>query len=105
MSNTKKKATNDYTVKTVKMCMLLIIGILFCLSVFIGQKNLSIILGIGFICTGVALIAVSLIKEKELLSSNALVGYASIALGIILITEPIINVILIAVPYIIIVLG
>ena len=105
MSNTKQKTNNDNTVKTVKMCILLIIGILFCLSILLGERNLSIILGVGFICAGVALVTVSLLKEKELLSSNALIGFIVIALGIISITEPIVHVILMIVPYIYIVFG
>ena len=101
----KRNIKSENVINTVKMCLLLIIGVLFCLSQVLGEKNLSIILGVGFIGTGIALVILSLINDKKLLSEGAIIGYALISAGILSLTVYYIGLILMVVPYLLIVIG
>ena len=66
----------------VRACVLLVVGILFCISPVMGTKALSLILGIALIVLGVVFVTLAIVKEKSLIVPWALIGFLAISLGI-----------------------
>ena len=82
---TKKKTLSDNNVKQIVIaCVLLVLGILFCVSVA-ALDVINTIIGIGFIAVGAALLIMELVKTKGIATSSGLIGGILIAFGIAII--------------------
>ena len=91
--------------KVIECCALIVIGVLFCVSLAWAENVLSIILGSALIAGGVVIIAMSLVKDKSVVSPIALGGLLALALGIYFIVANAVGIIFSFVPYILIVFG
>ena len=91
--------------KVIECCALIVIGVLFCVSLAWAENVLSIILGSALIAGGVVIIAMSLVKDKSVVSPIALGGLLALALGIYFIVVNAVGIIFAFVPYILIVFG
>ena len=100
--NTKRNL--DYPA-IIKAAVVLIVGILFCCSNALGTKALSILLGIGMILSGLAILIPTIATKKSLLTNNGIVGSAFIALGILSMIDNFVGVILAVIPWILIAVG
>ena len=95
----------ESVIKVIEACVLLVIGVLFCVSMAMGTQALSIILGASLIAAGVVIVILAAINEKTILSPVALGGLLALSLGIFFIVANAIGYIMQAVPYILIVFG
>ena len=91
--------------KVIEACVLLVIGVLFCVSMAMGLEVLSIILGSALIAAGAIIVILSLVKDKSVLSPIALGGLLALALGIFFIAANAVDYIFRLVPFILIVFG
>ena len=92
-------------IKVVEACVLLIIGVLFCVSLAMGTQALSIILGASLIVAGPVLVILAAINEKSITTPIALGGLFAIAIGIFFIAANAVGYIFAVVPYVLIVFG
>ena len=91
--------------KVIEACVLLVIGVLFCVSMAMGLSVLSIILGVSLIVAGSIIVILSLVKDKSVLSPIALGGLLALALGIFFIAANAVDYIFRLVPFVLIVFG
>ena len=92
-------------IKVVEACVLLIIGVLFCVSLAMGTQALSIILGASLIVAGTVIVILAAINEKSITTPIALGGLFAIAIGIFFIAANAVGYIFAVVPYVLIVFG
>ena len=81
------KLSNEQTRSIIFATILLIIGILLCISPAVALDTLSIVLGVGFIVAAAVLILGSVIQEKSLITGSALLGGVLLALGLMFIID------------------
>ena len=79
----KKKLSNENVTTLVYAAALLVLGILFCCH--IASEVIGTIIGVVFIAAGAALLLVSLIQTKGLLSGSGLLGGILVVVGIMFI--------------------
>ena len=101
---TTQRKSSDYST-LIKACLLLAIGVLFCISPSTGESLLSRIVGIGFIVMGVVYCLLSLKKDKSLLTAAALGGVLAVALGVYIVVVNAVGMIVEFVPYLLITYG
>lgn len=92
-------------IKVVEACVLLVIGILFCVSLAMGTEILSIILGASLIAAGTIIVVLSIVNEKSVAGPLALGGLLALTLGIFFIARTAVGYIFELVPFILIVFG
>ena len=85
--------------------VILVIGILFCLSEALGIEVLSTIFGVTLIVGGTIYLAISLVVKKGLISIAGFTGGLLISLGILSIVTNIMALIFAFLPYFLIVIG
>ena len=92
-------------IKIIEACVLLVLGVLFCVSYAMGTEALSIILGVALIVGGTAINVMSIIKDKSTFSSIALLGLLALSLGIYFIVRNAVAIIFDVVPFVLVVFG
>ena len=92
-------------IKIIEACVLLVLGVLFCVSYAMGTEVLSIILGVALIVAGTAILVMNIIKEKSTISSIALAGLLALSLGIYFVARNGVAIIFSVVPFVLIVFG
>ena len=95
----------ESVIRVIEACVLLVIGVLFCVSLAMGTQALSIILGASLIAAGTVIVILSAINEKTILSAVAMGGLLALSLGIFFIVRNAIGYIMEAVPFVLIVFG
>ncbi len=95
----------ESVIKILEACVLLIVGVLFCVSLAVGTEVLSIIIGASLIAAGTVIIILSLIKDKSVLTPISLGGLLALSLGIFFIVANAIGFIFSYVPYLLLVAG
>ena len=91
--------------RIIEACVLLVIGVLFCVSLAMGTEVLSIILGSSLIVAGTVIVILSLVNEKSVFTPISLGGLLAIALGIFFIVANAVGIIFSIIPYILLVFG
>lgn len=87
------KLSNEQTRSIICATVLLVIGILLCISPAVAIDTLSIIIGAGFLAAAAILIVGSLVQEKSIITPLALLGGILLALGLMFIVDYAINII------------
>ena len=96
----------ENVLKVIEACMLLVLGVLFCVSLAWAGNVLSIILGSSCIAVGTIIVVVAAIKDKSVVSPIALGGLLALTLGIFFIVANIVMQFITSfVPYVLIVFG
>ena len=91
--------------RIIEACVLLVIGVLFCVSLAMGTEALSIILGASLIAAGAVIVILSLANEKSVFTPISLGGLLAIALGVAFIVGNVVAFIFSIIPYILLVFG
>ena len=99
------KLSNEQTRSIIYSTVLLVIGILLCISPAVALDTLSIIIGVGFLAAAAILIIGSLVQEKSIITASALIGGVLLALGLMFIVDYAINLIGYCAVWLLIVLG
>lgn len=81
------KLTNEQTRSIIYAVVLLVIGILLCISPAVAIDTLSIIIGVGFLAAAAILIIGSLVQEHSIITGSALLGGILLALGLMFIVD------------------
>ena len=92
-------------IRIIEACVLLVIGVLFCVSLAMGTQVLSIILGSALIAAGAVIVILSVVNDKTVTSTIALGGLLSLSLGIFFIVANAVAFIFAIVPYVLLVFG
>ena len=100
----KKLNTDEIKVLIISI-ILLVIGILFCCSLSMGISGLSLLIGIILIALGLLLVINSLLKSKEVFTTNGIFGLISITLGILFMVDKLAGIIISFIPWFLIVMG
>lgn len=99
-----KKQINNKKLSAILKCLILfIIGILFIFN--IASKVFSLILGIGLIIAGLAILISEYKEYKTFLTSGSTAGLIAVSVGIYAIVTDIITLLISIVPYILVVFG
>lgn len=86
--------------------VLLLAGVLFCISPAIGESSAGIVIGIGVILLGLILGVKDFLTEKSLISRGVIVGSMVVALGVYCTADgSIVSKVIGVIPYILIVTG
>ena len=91
--------------RIIEACVLLVIGVLFCVSLAMGTEVLSIILGSALIASGAVIVILSAVNDKTITSPMAIGGLLALALGIFFIVANAVGFIFQVVPFLLIVFG
>lgn len=105
MASKSKKFSNDNLRTLIVSIVLLVIGILFCCSLSMGTKALSIVIGISLIVLGATMLATSYLATKGLIAGVAIGGGSVLAIGIMFIVDNLAGLIIGYVPFFLIVVG
>lgn len=106
MASKKSLKINNEKARTlVVSIVLLVIGILFCCSLSMGLKALSIVIGVSLIVLGAVLLVTSYMATKGLIAGAAIGGAALLAIGIWFIVDNLASMILVYIPFFLIVVG
>ena len=84
---------------------LILVGVMFIFSNYLGEKLLSIIFGTALIILGLVMFIVTLINERSVLKAPAIFGLVILALGIFCIVQNIASWVFTFIPYFLIILG
>ena len=106
MNEKVEKLLSKKTMSLMVAIVLLIAGILFCISPAIGEQSVGIVIGIGVLLVGVITGVKDYLVEKELISRGVIVGSIIAAFGIYFMADGgIVSKIIGVIPYILIVTG
>ncbi len=106
MSVSVEKLVSKKTTSLMVAIVLLIAGILFCISPAIGEHSAGIVIGIGVLLVGVILAVKDFLVSKCLLTRGVIIGSIVAALGLYFIVDgSIVSKIIGIIPYILIVTG
>ena len=83
----KAKGISTQTVDVVTALVLLIAGVLFCISSSLGEKWVNVILGVGVLLIGLIEVIGDFLKKKCLITRDVIVGSAIAALGVYLLVD------------------
>jgi len=101
-----EKLVSKKTMSLMIAIVLLLAGILFCISPAIGESSVGIVLGIGVLLVGVILAVKDFLVNKSLLTRGVIIGSVVAALGIYFMANGgIVSSIIGVIPYIFIVTG
>lgn len=103
MSN-KSPLKNNHTRTIVISCIALVIGILLCCSISLGQL-LSWFIGIAISLCGVMYIVNSILQKKGVLNADAILGAILTAFGVMFIIDQMASIIIAFLPYLMIAVG
>jgi uncharacterized membrane protein HdeD (DUF308 family) len=103
MSN-KSPLKNNHTRTIVISCIALVIGILLCCSISLGQL-LSWFIGIAISLCGVMYIVNSILQKKSVLNADAILGAILTAFGVMFIIDQMASIIIAFLPYLMIAVG
>lgn len=95
----------ENVIKVIEACVLLVIGVLFCVSLAMGTEVLSIILGSSLIVAGVIIVILSAVNDRSIMTPMSLGGLLALSLGIFFIAANAVGFILAVVPYALLVFG
>ncbi len=87
------KLSNEQTRSIIYSVVLLVIGIMLCISPAVALDTLSIIIGVGFLAAAAILIIGSLVQDHSLVTGSALLGGILLVLGLMFIVDYAINLI------------
>ncbi|MBQ9276586.1 MAG: DUF308 domain-containing protein, partial [Clostridia bacterium] len=87
------KLSNEQTRSIIYSVVLLVIGIMLCISPAVAVDTLSIIIGVGFLAAAAILIIGSLVQDHSLVTGSALLGGILLVLGLMFIVDSAINLI------------
>lgn len=102
MSN--KHFQNNHTRTIVVSCIALVIGILLCCSISLGDL-LSWFIGIAVALCGAMYVVNSILQSKTVLNADAILGAVLIAFGVMFIKDSLANIIVGFLPYLMIAIG
>ncbi len=102
MSN--KHLENNHTRTIVVSCIALVIGILLCCSISLGEL-LSWFIGIAIALCGVMYVVNSILQKKTVLNADAILGAILVAFGVMFIKDELANIIIGFLPYLMIAIG
>ena len=81
----KKKTLSDATTRQVVVAaVLIVLGILFCVSIA-ALDVINVIIGVGFIVAGAVLLVAELVKHKSISTSSGILGGILVAFGVAII--------------------
>jgi len=101
-----EKLVSERTMSLMIACVLLLAGILFCISPAIGEASAGIVIGIGVILVGVILGVKDFLSERSLVSRGAIIGSMIIALGVYCAADgTIVSKVIGVIPFILIITG
>ena len=101
-----EKLVSKKTTSLMVAIVLLIAGILFCISPAIGEESAGIVIGIGVLLLGVIFGVKDFLSSKSLISRGVLVGAVIAALGVYFMADGgIVSKIIGIIPYVLIVAG
>ena len=103
MSN-KNPLRNNHTRTIVVSCIALVIGILLCCSVSLGEL-LSWFIGIAISLCGVMYIVNSILQKKSVLNADSVLGAILVAFGIMFIVQSLADILIGFLPYLMIAIG
>lgn len=103
MSN-KHPLQNNHTRTIVVSCIALVIGILLCCSVSLGEL-LSWFIGIAISLCGVMYIINSILQKKSILNVDSILGAVLVAFGVMFIIDKLANILVGFLPYLMIAIG
>ena len=95
----------ESVLRIIEACVLLVLGVLFCVSKAVAVNFLSIVIGIGLIASGTALIIISLVKDKTLFNNFGMGGGLALTLGIFFIAANALDFLFRITPFLLIVFG
>ena len=101
----KKKITNADVKTLIIAAIILVIGILFCVSLALASKIISIIIGVCILVLGLGLLCASFWERRSVIGGDAIAGGALIAFGIMFMVQGLAGIIFGFIPYFLIVLG
>ena len=101
---TNKPIKNNFTRTIVISCIALVIGILLCCSVSLGQL-LSWFIGIAIALCGVMYVVNSILQKKSVLNADAILGAVFVAFGVMFIVDQMASIIVDFLPYLMIAIG
>lgn len=101
----KKKFENKQIRTIVLSCIVLVLGILFCFSLAMGELALSYIIGTALIIIGVLCVVSAYSNKKEFLNTDGVVGAAIIAFGILFAGNNLTYIIIHFIPFFLIAIG
>lgn len=99
-----RKLTKDKTRTAITSCIMLVIGILFCCSLSLGE-GLSWLIGAALCLTGAIYIINSIVKDRTLFNSDAIFGVCTLSFGVMFIIDVLAYVLISYVLYIMIGIG
>ncbi len=99
------KLSNEQTRSIIYSVVLLVLGILLCISPAVALETLSIIIGVGFLAAAAILIIGSLVQDHSLVTGSALLGGILLVLGLMFIVDYAINLIVFCSVWLMIVFG
>jgi len=106
MNVTVEKLVSKRTTSLMVAIVLLIAGILFCVSPAIGEASAGIVIGIGVALIGIIWAVKDFLVGKALLSRGVIVGSLIVALGVYFMADgSIVSKIIGVIPYVLIVTG
>ena len=106
MNVTVEKLISKRTTSLMVAIVLLIAGILFCISPAIGEASAGIVIGIGVTLIGIIWAVKDFLVSKELISRGVIIGSLIVALGVYFMADgSIVSKIIGVIPYVLIVTG
>ena len=106
MNVTVEKLISKRTTSLMVAIVLLIAGILFCISPAIGEASAGIVIGIGVTLIGIIWAVKDFLVSKELISRGVIIGSLIVALGVYFMADgSIVSIIIGVIPYVLIVTG
>ena len=87
------KLSKEQTKSIIYSAVLLVIGIMLCISPAVALDTLSIIIGVGFLAAAAVLIIGSLVQDHSIITGSALLGGILLVLGLMFIVDYAINLI------------
>ena len=100
-----KKLSNEQIMNIVNAVLLIVLGILFCISLAVAEYTISIILGVGLLVVGIIFIVLSISNSKSLLTASGFIGAVLLGLGIMFIVTNVIGYLFSAIPYLLTTIG
>lgn len=101
-----EKVVSKKTTSLMIAIVLLIAGILFCISPAIGESSAGLVIGIGVLLLGAIFVVKDFLVEKSLITRGVIAGAVVAALGVYFMVDgSIVSKIIGIIPYILIVMG
>lgn len=103
MADKKLKLSKDALSQIIRSIILIVLGIAFCFSM--ASQVISYVIGISLIVSGAVLLTISIMLKKAVLTHEGILAAFAITLGITVIVTTMVNLVVTAVPYLLISVG